>query len=561
MKQKLITLFFALVAGAGTLFAQSGACGDNLTWTLNDGTLTISGTGDMYDYWVYDMQFPWYNYRLTIKKGIINSGVTNIGNYAFFDCSILTSVTIPNSVTSIGDYAFSGCSSLTSVTIPNSVTSIGRNAFDRCIYLNSVTMGNSVNSIGNAAFTWCSSLKSITIPNGVETIGDSTFYNGNLTSVTIPNSVTSIGNYAFGRCHNMTSVTIPNSVTKIGDNAFEYCESLTSVTIPNSVTKIGSYAFAFCYRLTYITIPNGVLTIGSGTFYGCSKLISVTIPNSVTSIGHNAFSDCSSLISLTIPNSVTKIGDNAFHKCSSLTSVTIGNSVTSIGVYAFDECSNLTSVICYAMNPPTHSYLNYLSFGGISQDAILYVLANALDAYIAKDIWKNAFKEILPLGATSGTTDGSKIRTVPTANAVEITWPMLEGASRYELTIYRSPGNFTVSFFVFNAKGQVTSVNAAPARDRSNIAAVAQDAGLVFTVTGLEPSTTYGFKLQTKDNGGTSIGTRTGMFTTLAPTALEDIMDDASSASSSSVRKVLHNGQLYILRDGKVYNAVGAEVQ
>ena len=141
------------------------------------------------------------------KNTIIPNSVTSIGDYAFYWCSGLTSITIPNSVTSIGDYAFY-CSGLTSVTIPESVTSIGAAAFYRCSGLTSVTIPNSVTSIDDGAFQYCSGL----------------------TSVTIPESVTSIGNYAFASCSGLTSVTIPESVTTIGDRAFAYCSGLTSIT-------------------------------------------------------------------------------------------------------------------------------------------------------------------------------------------------------------------------------------------------------------------------------------------------------------------------------------------
>ena len=202
-----------------------------------------------------------------------NYSVTSIGGYAFYKCSGLTSITIPNRVTSIGSGAFRECSGLTSITIPNSVTSIGDYAFIECISLTSITIPNSVTSIGWFAFQECS----------------------NLTSITIPNSVTSIGDYAFSRCSGLTSITIPNSVTTIGKSAFSYCSRLTSITIPNSVTSIGVDAFGGCTGLTSVTIPNSVTSIGQDAFYRCSGLTSITIPNSVTSIGNWAFEYCTGL--------------------------------------------------------------------------------------------------------------------------------------------------------------------------------------------------------------------------------------------------------------------------
>ena len=295
----------------------------------------------------------------------IPNSVTSIGGYAFQGCSGLTSITIPNSVTSIGNYAFSYCTGLTSVTIPNSVTSIGNFAFYGCSGLTSVTIPNSVTHIGDYAFSGCTGLTSITIPNSVTSIGSYAFRKcSGLTSVTIPNSVTSIGDEAFSGCSGLTSVTIGNSVTSIGDRAFYNCSGLTSVTIPNSVTSIGGYAFQGCSGLTSITIGNSVKSIGRGTFYNCSGLTSVTIGNSVKSIGRETFYNCSGLTSVTfhckeigpwfqgittikeiiLGEEVASIGENAFSHCQGLTSVTIGNSVESIGYYAFSSCSGLTSV-------------------------------------------------------------------------------------------------------------------------------------------------------------------------------------------------------------------------
>ena len=168
-----------------------------------------------------------------------------IGDWAFSDCSALTSIQIPNSVTKIDEGAFCACSSLTSVEIPNSVTTIGYEAFEDCSSLVSVEIPNSVTRIDQAAFYGCSSLVSVEIPNSVTWIGEGAFYGcSSLISVEIPNSVTLIAQWAFYGCSALTSVEIPNSVTEIGMEAFYGCSALTSVEIPNSVTEIGKEAFA-----------------------------------------------------------------------------------------------------------------------------------------------------------------------------------------------------------------------------------------------------------------------------------------------------------------------------
>ena len=396
MKRKIVSVLLCVLLLASLLpvsaFADttaSGKCGNNLTWTLDsNGTLTISGTGKM---WNYDLIFdnrsfktsaPWRECYSSITSVVINDGITSIGYNAFRGCSSLTSVTIPDGVTSIEVSAFFGCSSLTSVTIPDGVTSIEGSAFENCSSLTSVTIPDSVTSIGYYAFRGCSSLTSVTIPDSVMSIVEQVFYNcSSLTSVTMGNGVTSIGERAFSGCSSLTSVTIPDSVTSIGERAFDGCSSLTSVTMGNGVTSIGSCAFRGCSKIkvvnydgnieswlgidfadygsnpcdgstlyfkgelvTNAVIPDSITSIGDYAFLGCSSLTSVTIPDSVTSIGSGAFYNCSSLTSVTIPDGVTSIGGWAFSDCSNLTSVTIGNSVTSIGRSAFYNCSSLTSV-------------------------------------------------------------------------------------------------------------------------------------------------------------------------------------------------------------------------
>ncbi|MBE6845228.1 MAG: hypothetical protein E7508_05885 [Ruminococcus sp.] len=262
--------------------------------------------------------------------------VKSIGYSAFYECTSLKSIAIPDSVTSIEDYAFYNCTSLENVTIPDSVTSIGDDAFYYCTSLTSITIPNSVTSIGDYAFSSCRSLTSITIPDSVTSIKFMAFYNcTSLENVTIPDSVTSIGDDAFSNCTSLISITIPNSVTSIGDEAFGGCRRLESITIPDSVTSIGGYAFYNTPWLEAKQAENPLVIVNNILIDGKTCSGDVVIPDGVTSIGYSAFDCCYDFESVTIPDSVTSIGDSAFSNCRSLESVSIGNSVTSIGGYAF----------------------------------------------------------------------------------------------------------------------------------------------------------------------------------------------------------------------------------
>lgn len=305
--------------------------------------------------------------------------VDTIGS-AFYSCSWLTSVSLPNSVTFIGASAFYECKNLTSMTIPNSVTTIEPGLFYGCEGLTSVTIPNSVTKIGYRAFFNCTGIASLTIPNSVDTIellafgGDITAngvrhvtYYGSALDTTgydegtpiletwgaqsingyIENGIvytdstkTAIQVY-IGDAYSIgaDSVTIPNTVTAIYSPGFSYCRGPLSVNLPNSLTFIGFYAFTNCTGLTSIIIPDSVTFIGMSAFAGCTNLQEVKLPNAPAWIVSHAFRGCTSLTSLTIPNLIREIGSGAFSACTGLTSL----------YYEADSCL-LSSAFYYDTN-------------------------------------------------------------------------------------------------------------------------------------------------------------------------------------------------------------------
>ena len=349
-----------------TSIIARGTCGDNIIWILNlEGTLTISGTGEMEDYTNPNAvptvkKAPWDIPGIDLKSVIVKNGVTTIGDYAFFALTSIETIYLSNSIVSVGNSSFASCIKLKELDLPSSIVSIGACAFDNCNSLKNLIIPNSVTNIEANAFSDCGSLSSIIISDKVTSIEESVFEKCcNLTSIDIPSSVMSIGDSAFRGCKKISTITIPDGVVSIGNAAFEDCTSLTSITIPESVTGIGSAAFSNCSSLTSITIPASISRIEGATFYGCSSLNSIMIPDNIKSIGNCAFYDCSSLTSITIPDGVTRIEEYTFQGCSSLKSITIPASITSIGNNAFYECSSLTSVTIPASVTSIGSHVFY----------------------------------------------------------------------------------------------------------------------------------------------------------------------------------------------------------
>lgn len=379
----------------------SGTCGENLSWTLDDGgTLTIFGTGEMENY-DYSNSAPWQQYSTSIKTAIIKEGVINIGSHAFYQLDNLTHVTIENNVKIIGSCAFLLCSNLTTVTIPDSINRIDSDAFGSCyqlqfnIHENVKYLGNPQNPyvflVGSSsnivsyvipdgakvinafAFSNCRSLAAITIPDGVTYIGDAAFQSCGISEIVIPDSVAYIGEQAFFACDNLmyseydnakylgnsenpyfvlvqatdssiSSCAVHENTKLIAGQAFYECTSLASVTIPVGITFIGSGAFCYCSSLQSIAIPNSVIYLGSQAFSNCSALKSVEIPGSITHIGSSAFSNCASLTDVILEDGVKIIEGDAFYNCRCLTSITIPKTITHIDENAFYNAYALKSV-------------------------------------------------------------------------------------------------------------------------------------------------------------------------------------------------------------------------
>lgn len=327
-------LVVSVSASADNFSGTCGKYGDNISWSLSEGILTISGTGEMADF--YSSENPWNDSSDMIDSVVIEDGVTSIGSWAFSFCHNMTEISVPNSVKSIGDCAFICCWGLSSVIIPDSVTYIGEGSFQSCLKLTEINIPASVTTIDDMAFSSCNSLTAINadINNPAYSSVDGVLFNKDADKIiaypnkksdiyTVPDGVTAIGNCAFSGCSELTEIIIPSSVNSIGSYAFSGCSSLTKINLPDSITSIKDSTFQSCSALEEISLPDGIESIERYAFFDCYELKEITIPESVCSIQSCAFSRCKSIKSVYIPENVTNIEQCVFSSCSSLKEINV----------------------------------------------------------------------------------------------------------------------------------------------------------------------------------------------------------------------------------------------
>ena len=357
---------------------------DKVSYKLENGVLTISGKGAMDSYGKAASQ-PWYQDRTKITSVVVEDGVTEIGNFAFYGLTNMKSITISDSVTKIGAYAFKNCTALTDIQLPKSLETIGDSAFYSCTGLTSVTFPENVTFIDGYAFARCTGIKQITFEGDAPEIKAGAFsgvkadvdyskenatwtddkkqnYGGQLTweksepwelkdHVLTINDDSVMNDYDsakktpwYANRDEITSIVVSDGVTKVGAFAFYGLSNLTSVTLSDTVASIGGYAFKNCVKLTDINLPTGMKKIGESAFYGCSSLKSITIPEGLYTIWAYTFKNCTSLSEVNLPSTLIKIDEAAFYGCTSLEKLEIPDNVSIIGIYCFKNCTKLSDV-------------------------------------------------------------------------------------------------------------------------------------------------------------------------------------------------------------------------
>ena len=434
-------------------------------------------------------------------------------------------------------------------------------------------------------------------------------------------NVVGIGAEAFCNCSSLTSITIPNSVTNMGYSAFRNCSSLAAITIPNGTLSIEDYAFADCSSLNTIIVPNSVIRIGQSAFKSCTSLVEATLSNEVTALEKEIFQDCSSLKSVKLGGKLTTIGEYVFSSCLKLNEISLPASITSISENAFAGCTKLYDVYCYAMEPPTayeSSFANYNAFLHVpcdnqraylldvlfgnfkyiecieaetattdtvvvdpsfndakftwpsNNDADTYTLAISKDGEVFCTLTFNANGQLTGIAfAPSRNGQHNAPAAEQAANGFTFTVTGLDEGSVYTYDLFiqdrsgntlqsysgefrtRSVDDRTVMVEYDAAQGQVTGAGTYLVGDTVTLTAIPNDGYRFVRWSNEVEDNPYTFVIS--DNV-----TISAEFEAVIPSSLENTN---SQSPMSHYQKIIRDGQLLILRDGKTYNVMGAEIQ
>lgn len=360
-----------------------------------------------------------------------------------------------------------------------------------------------------------------------------------------------------------------------GNSSAEYLDEVTLTAVPDygyhftqwsdgntdnprvfQITKDTTFTAEFAYdrvgtcgkdlALVWSYDPNAkVLTIGNAGSLTENMKFGVEAPDEMEE--------------LVIGNSVTAIGANAFAGIETLKKVSIGESVKTIGEQAFFNCVNLETIFNYRPTP-TNAYST--AFDGVDKfECKLYVLPSSIDMYKAAAVWRD-FYYTYAIGAEEATVTTNDVQVEPQDNAATLTWPTSNNAATYTIEITKDGVLFCT--LTFNSNGQLTGIAFAPSRDGQAHApaAIMTANGLQFTVTGLNSNTQYGYNLTAKDAKDQTVATYSGSFTTTSEGETTGVEDVSSSLQGGDRgRLILRNGQIFILRGEKIYNAQGALVK
>ena len=350
------------------------------SWKLEDGVLTISGEGAMENY-AKAVKQPWYEKRAQITSVVVEDGITEIGDFAFYGLSNLKEISIADSVTKVGNYALKNCSALSEIQLPEKLESIGESAFYGCTALKDITFHENVQSIGSYALARCTELKKVVFEGDAPKIQTGAF-SGVRASVSYPEERTGWAaekqqNYGGQLFWNQPLPwdVVNHVLTITSDSCMKNYESaaktpwyasradITSIVVTEGVTKIGDYAFYGYSNLASVQIPDSLESIGNYAFKNCGKLSEITLPEKVSAIGESAFYGCG-LAEIAIPSNVTVIADYSFARNTELKNITFEGSAPAIASHAF---SGVKAKAMYPENDSSWNEDTKQNYGGTLQ--------------------------------------------------------------------------------------------------------------------------------------------------------------------------------------------------